>query len=141
LIVAAAGNEDGGGILFPAAYSTQYSNVMAIGAVDRQHQRPGFASRGPEMTVVAPGVGILSSLPNYQVTVNFDEGKQTNYDLLDGTSQAAPLAAALAAMVWSKWPALSATQVRDKIIQSADPLPGSTTDFGHGMINAEAALT
>lgn len=141
LIVAAAGNGAGGKIICPAAYSTQYSNVMAIGAVNRQHQRPAFASRGPEMTVVAPGVDIISSLPNYWVTLNNDDGKQTKYDLLSGTSQATPLASALAALVWSKWPALSATQVRDKIIQSADPLPGAASDFGHGIINAEAALS
>jgi thermitase len=140
LIVAAVGNENGGGIVFPAAYSIHYSNVMAIGAVDHQHQRPGFASKGPEMTVVAPGVDIVSSLPNYFVTLN-DEGKKLNNDLLDGTSQATPLAAGLAALVWSKWPQLSAVQVRDKIIQSADPIPGSFNEYGHGLINAEAALT
>lgn len=140
LIVAAAGNEFGGSIVFPAAYSIQYSNVLSVGAVDRQHQRPAFASQGPEITVAAPGVDIISALPNYFVTLN-DQGKQTKYDRLNGTSQATPLASALAALVWSKWPELSATQVRDKIIQSAHPLSGSVNDFGHGMINAEAALS
>lgn len=140
LIVAAAGNGFGGKIIFPAAYSEQYSNVLAIGAVDRQHQRPSFASRGPEMTVVAPGVDILSSLPNYFVTLN-SEGKQTKYDRLDGTSQATPLVSGLAALVWSKWPHLSAAQVREKIAQSANPIAGSANDYGHGMIDAEAALS
>jgi thermitase len=140
LIVAAAGNEFGGKIIFPAAYSAQYSHVIAVGAVDQQHKRPSFASRGPEMTVVAPGVGILSSLPNYFVTLN-NQGKQTKYDRLDGTSQATPLVAALAALIWSKWPALNASQVRDKIIQSADTIEGSENDYGHGMINAQAALS
>ena len=140
LIVAAAGNEFGGKIIFPAAYSTQYSHVVAVGAVNRNHQRPSFASRGPEMTVVAPGADILSSLPNYFVTLN-SQGKQTKYDLLNGTSQAAPLVSALAALVWSKWPDLSASQVRDKITQSATPLAGSANDYGRGMINAEAALS
>jgi subtilisin family serine protease len=140
LIVAAAGNGFGGKIIFPAAYSAQYPNVMAIGAVDRQHQRPSFASRGPEMTVVAPGVDILSSLPNYFVTLN-NQGKQTKYDRLNGTSQATPLVSALAALVWSKWPQLSAAQVCEKIALSANPITGSASDFGHGMIDAEAALS
>lgn len=139
LVVAAAGNGFGGRIIFPAAYSEQYSHVIAVGAVDRKHQRPSFASRGPEMTVVAPGVDILSSLPNYFVTLN-NQGKQTKYDRLDGTSQATPLVSALAALVWSKWPNLSAAQVRDKITQSANPIAGSASDYGHGMIDAEAAL-
>jgi subtilisin family serine protease len=140
LMVAAAGNEFGGKIIFPAAYSTQFSHVIAVGAVDQQHKRPSFASRGPEMTLVAPGVGVLSSLPNYFVTLN-NQGKQTKYDRLDGTSQSAPLVAALAALVWSKWPDLNASQVRDKLMQSADTIEGSENDYGHGMINAEAALS
>ena len=139
LIVAAAGNEFGGRILFPAAYSTDFSNVIAVGAVDRQRNRPDFGSRGPEMTVVAPGSDILSTLPNYFVTLN-GEGKQTKYDRLEGTSQATPLVAALACLIWSRQPGLSAQQVRERIIQSADPIDGSFDDFGHGIINAEAAL-
>jgi|GEM_PF-5513642 len=91
------------------------------------------------MTVVAPGVDVLPTLPNYLVTLNYDQGKRTKYDLLSGTSQAAPLGAGLAALVWSKWPHLTATEVRDRIVQTADPLPGSFNDFGHGLINAEAA--
>jgi thermitase len=139
LIVAAAGNESGGSIICPAAYSTDFVNVIAVGAVDRQRRRPAFASRGPEMTVVAPGVDILSSLPNYFVTLN-RLGKQTKYDRLDGTSQAAPLVAALASLVWSQRPDLTAEQVRDRITQTATPIAGSAQDFGHGIINAEAAL-
>ena len=138
LIVAAAGNVATEPIDFPAAYSTQFPNVMAVGAVDQNHLSVG--SHGPEMTVVAPGVDIVSSLPNYQVTL-IDEGKDQNFDSLSGTSQATPLAAGLAALVWSQWPTLTAINVRDKIIQSADALPGPFNDFGHGMINAEAALT
>ena len=140
LIVAAAGNNFGGNIIFPAAYSTQYSNVIAVGAVDRDHTRPSFASRGPQMTVVAPGVDVLSTLPNYFVTLN-NQGKQTKYDLLNGTSQAAPLVSALAALIWSKWPDLTAAEVRDKITQSATPISGSSNDYGGGMINAETALS
>jgi subtilisin family serine protease len=139
LIVAAAGNESGGNIIYPAAYSTDFGNVMVVGAVDRQRRRPAFASRGPEMTVVAPGVDILSSLPNYFVTLNY-LGKQTKYDRLDGTSQAAPLVAALASLVWSEHPDFTAEQVRDRITQTAAPIAGSAQDFGHGIINTEAAL-
>lgn len=139
LIVAAAGNESGGRIIYPAAYSTEFTNVIAVGAVDRQRRRPNFASRGPELTVVAPGVDILSTLPNYFVTLN-QLGKQTKYDRLDGTSQASPLVAGLAALIWSERPDLTAEQVRDRITQTATPIAGSAQDFGHGIISAEGAL-
>jgi hypothetical protein len=139
LLVAPTGNNFGS-IGFPAAYSNKFDNVIAVGAVDDQMNRPDFANRGPEMTVVAPGVNIYSTLPNYSVTLN-QQGFHTKYDQLTGTSQAAPLVSALAALVWSKWPNLSATQVRDKIVQSATPIAGSPLDFGNGLINAEKALT
>jgi thermitase len=136
LIVAAAGDKEAGSIDFPAAFSTRYSNVMAIGGVDGNLQP--FGCRGPEMTVVAPGVHIASTLPNYRVSLN---PTALPYGFLTGTSQATPLVAALAALVWSQWPNLNASEVRDKIVQSADTILGSTNNFGHGLINAEAALT
>lgn len=140
LLVAAAGNKQGGGIISPAFLSTQFSNVIAVGAVNRDRRRPGFASRGPQMSVVAPGVEILSTMPNYIVTLN-GQRKETKFDLLEGTSQAAPFVAALAALVWSKSPHLTAGQVREKIVQTATPIAGSSNDFGRGLINAEAALS
>lgn len=139
LVVAAAGNHRGT-IKFPAAYAARFPNVMAVGAVDRQRRRPVFANRGPEMTVVAPGVGLYSTMPNYSVTLT-REGKQPKYDFLDGTSQATALVSGLAALVWSKWPQLTADQVRERISRTADVIPGSPNDFGSGMINAERALS
>jgi len=141
LIVAAAGNDNGARIISPASLSTQFPNVIAVGAVDQAHRRPPFANRGPQMTVVAPGVDILSTLPNYIVTVNGQQGKETKFDTLNGTSQAAPLVAALAALVWSASPQLTAQQVRERIGQTATPISGSSNDFGSGLINAEAALS
>jgi subtilisin family serine protease len=91
------------------------------------------------MTVVAPGDDILSTLPNYHANLN-NFGKQTKYDRLNGTSQAAPMVSALAALIWSKNPALTTKQVRDKIVSSADPIAGSADDFGSGIINMGRAL-
>jgi thermitase len=138
LVVAAAGNSDA--IIHPAFLSTQFSNVIAVGAINKQRERPSFASRGPQMTVVAPGTEIFSTLPNYSVTLT-NEGFATTFDTLEGTSQATALVSALAALVWSKSPHLTATQVRDRITQTATPIPGSSSDFGSGLINAEAALS
>ena len=90
------------------------------------------------MTVVAAGMGILSTLPNYPVTLT--NGGQEFGDL-QGTSQATALVSALAALVWSKSPHLSPEEVRRKITQTATPISGSSNDFGSGLINAEAALS
>lgn len=139
LLVAAAGNRSGAPVDFPAAYSELYDHVIAVGAVDEQNLQPPFGSRGPGMTVVAPGVGVLSTLPNYAVTLNA-QGKQTKYDVLDGTSQAAPHVTALAALVWAKKPAWSADRVREHLRSTTDGLGPDVDGFGSGIINVTRAL-
>lgn len=136
LIVAAGGNDQRTPVDFPAAFSTQYPHVIGVGGINEARQ--AFGSQGEEITVVAPGAQIASTLPNYEVTLN--DGSKS-YGFLSGTSQATPLVAGLAALVWSQWPSLDAREVRNKIIQSADPLPGPIKAFGHGMIDVEAALS
>jgi subtilisin family serine protease len=58
VMVAAAGN-NGGAINYPAAYP----EVMAVGAADRTGTVAPFSSRGPALGFVAPGVGVLSTVP------------------------------------------------------------------------------
>jgi hypothetical protein len=65
-----------------------------------------------------------------------------------GTSAAAPMVAAIAAEIWSRYPALSAKQVRTAIEESAtilDPVDGlwkndKSKFYGHGLIQAGAAI-
>ncbi len=140
LLVAAVGNNYHGPILYPAAYSDKFPNVIAVGAVDKQRVRADFSSRGPQISVVAPGVDILSTMPNYYVTANA-QGLQSKYALMSGTSMAAPLVSALAALIWSKWPQLSAEEVRQRIIDTAHPINGPREDYGAGIIDAEKALS
>jgi len=139
LLVAAAGNDGADSIDYPAAYSADFPSVIAVGAIGSDRKRAHFSNRGDELTVVAPGVDILSTTPNYHVTVN-TEGLPTKYAGMRGTSMAAPFVSALAALVWSQWPSLTAEEVRDKITTSADAAPGPRREYGHGIINAERAL-
>jgi serine protease len=138
LIVAAVGNHFGSPIEFPAAYSPTHDNVIAVGAVGRDRALADFCNTGPEMNIVAPGVDIISTLPNYFVTVNA-EGKQTKFDRMEGTSQAAPLVSAIAALVWARQPALTAAQVRQRLLATAIALPAAGS--GSGMLNAKRALS
>jgi len=139
LLVAAAGNDHAFSIRHPAAYSTEFDSVIAVGAVNRNRERADFSNRGPEMTVVAPGVDILSTMPDYYVTANAG-GKQTKYDRWEGTSMAAPFVAALAALIWSKSPGMTAAEVRRRLTDTADKVTGDTEEVGSGIINARKAL-
>ncbi len=58
VIVAASGNESAISVNYPAAYET----VVAVGATDEKDGVAGFSNQGVNLEVVAPGVGIFSSV-------------------------------------------------------------------------------
>ena len=100
--------------------------MIAVGAIDQNDQRCGFSSWGPNLELVAPGIGILSTYPS------------NSYATLPGTSMAAPHVAGVAALVWSKYPVLTNQNVRDRLAQTADDLGAVGFDeyYGYGKINA-----
>lgn len=59
--------------------------------------------------IFAPGVDIYSTLPNHK------------YGNRSGTSMAAPVVSGIAALLWSYFPHLSATKIKEIIIESAKP--------------------
>lgn len=60
LVVAASGNNGSTqNVSYPAAYSAN----IAVGAVDRNNVRASFSNAGAALDVVAPGVDVLSSVP------------------------------------------------------------------------------
>lgn len=60
LTFAASGNDGANTLGFPAGYSS----VSSVGAVDAQKARASFSNGGPTLTFVAPGVNVLSTIPN-----------------------------------------------------------------------------
>jgi len=127
VVVAATGNDD------PSVnYPARYPEVIAVAATDSSDQRASFSNYGPEVDVAAPGVGIRST---------YWWGGST-YGWLNGTSQASPHVAGLAALIWSVNPGLSNTQVESIIKQTADDLGAAGRDnyYGFGRINARRAL-
>lgn len=59
IVVAAAGNNGSGRVSFPAGYE----HTIAVGAVDQNLVRAEFSQYGANLDVVAPGVGVVSSVP------------------------------------------------------------------------------
>lgn len=119
VVVAAAGNT-GGTMLFPAAYSS----VLSVGATDTSNNLASFSARGA--SVVAPGVGITSTLPG------------NRYASWSGTSMAAPHVSAAAALLI----AAGETNPKDKLRSHAVDLgeTGFDSKYGYGLINIESSL-
>ena len=110
IIVAAVGNDSNRNIGFafpvrwPAAYSTEFENVLAVGGIDRASNIASFSNGGPEVNVVAPGVAVRSTVPDYITTLNPTGGQFLNYN---GTSMATPHVHRPVALILSINPSLS----------------------------------
>ena len=77
LAVAAAGNRGLPGLEYPAGYP----DVLAVGAIDSDKSLASFSSYGPGISVVAPGVKVLSAAPRGSVVTAGAriDGQQTWY--------------------------------------------------------------
>ena len=128
VIVAAAGNNYGSSVSYPAAIP----GVIAVGATDSFNTRCDFSNAGSALDLVAPGAGILS----------YSSGSSTSFARWSGTSFSAPLVAGVVALLRSANPALTPGEITDILSDSADDL-GSTgwdKDFGWGLLDADGAI-
>jgi subtilisin family serine protease len=107
-----------------------YPGVIEVAATDSAGKRAEFSNWGDTVTVAAPGVEVLSTLPG---------GK---YGLKSGTSMAAPHVAGVAALLKSKYPEWKPAQVKAAIEASAQDFgtPGFDPYFGFGRVDALAAV-
>jgi thermitase len=147
LVVAAMGNDDSGARTYPAANN----HVLAVAATDRHDLRAPYSNYGAHCDVAAPGGymteyqdpdGIYSTMPTYDVYMTTSDQYLVNYDYVQGTSQAVPYVAGLAALLWSLEPSLTPDQVQATIKATAvdGGAPGWDQFYGHGRIDALAAV-
>ena len=139
LLVAGAGNCGGGGEdcsgINPVMYPAALPNVLAVAATSQNDDHLFFSEHHPYVDVAAPG----ERIPGF---MGWD------YNRLPGTEYAAAQAAGLAALMWSVNPTLTNHEVESIIGSTAvdqvgDPVkdtPGKDDYFGHGRIDAGAAV-
>lgn len=137
-VVAAMGNEFEEGN--PVSYPSAYDDVIAVGATDEVDRRARFSCTGPHISIVAPGVNILSTTPHYPS----EFADEVLYDSWPGTSMATPLVAAAAALLLAKRPNLTPSEIRDRLTKTADRVSWQNArpndEYGYGRLNIEAAL-
>jgi thermitase len=113
IVIAAAGNT-GSAVMFPASYAP----VIAVGSIDQTLERSSFSSYGPEIDILAPGRGILTT------------NKDNTWSVFTGTSFAAPHVSAAAAVEWARGESLrldgGILSIKGDAIVTTTPSPTAT---------------
>jgi len=129
VIVAAAGNRVGGNVQVGAPATIP--GVLTVAGLDRTGAASiDSSSQGISIGVAAPAEDLVGGLPG------------GGYADWAGTSGATPIVSGVAALIRSKWPEMSASQVINRIVTTAKDAgaPGKDPLYGFGVLNAEAAL-
>jgi subtilisin family serine protease/subtilisin-like proprotein convertase family protein len=114
IFVAAAGNGGNNNDNSPAYPSSfNLDNIVSVAAVDSNFQLASFSNYGAHsVELAAPGVNILSTLPN------------KSYGELSGTSMATPMVTGVIALVASEHPNWTYQQIINQVLSTVDPVPG-----------------
>ncbi len=105
-----------------------------------------FSSRGPAVNLAVKPDLVATGAEVYTAVLADDPNGVTGYNILYGTSFAAPIVAGAAAVVKAGRPGSTTGQVRSLVINSATRLveealgPSPVNSAGAGMLNVEAAL-
>ena len=133
VLVAALGNENADTDIRPQFPANYRLNVMGVAATDLAGIRASFSNFGGATAVDAPGVRVISTFPG---------GTSGDYAMWSGTSFAAPIATAEAALILEVFP--RNTDVRAVIEQSAVNIDSANPQFagklGKGEVSPLRAL-
>jgi serine protease len=130
VVVACTGNASASsstGVWYPA----REPGVVAVAGMEKGGDVLWSGSiTGKETVVTAPATQLVGARPD-------------GYWRVQGTSFAAPMVSATAALIRSRWPTMPAAEVINRIIKTAKDrgVPGRDDVYGYGMVDPAAALT
>lgn len=156
IILFAAGNESKSYLNYYAANP----NVIAVGACTSQDRHANYSNQGPEIDICAPSSGdwpILAARAWWDEGYSNQQGhyryyidgvsRGNNYKHFGGTSSSTPLVAGICALILSANSDLTAQEVKQILIQTADKIGhsseyvrGHSRKYGYGRVNAERAV-
>ena len=135
----------GEGIEFPA----NLENSIAVGASNDEGLLSSYSQYGKEIDFVAPSDGGSRGISTTDRTGSAGYSPTNYTDSFGGTSAAAPLAAGIAALLLSKNPELTASEVRTIMSGTCDKIGNEEYDgsgsgwnrfYGYGKLNAYKAI-
>ncbi|MCX6357663.1 MAG: S8 family serine peptidase [Candidatus Aureabacteria bacterium] len=137
-----------------------YEKVVAVGACNDQGIRSYYSDYGPGLDLCAPSDGGKSTgiwTTDLMGVKGYNPGNPVHGDAagnyandFGGTSSAAPLAAGIAALILSREPDLTRSEVTERLMATADridptggnyDLSGHSMWYGRGRVDAYSALT
>ncbi len=130
VVVACTGNESASStdqVWYPA----REPGVIAVAGMERDSDALWSGSiTGPETVLTAPATQLVGAQPG-------------GYWKVQGTSFAAPMVSGTAALIRSRWPAMPAGEVINRIIRTAKDVgpAGRDSAYGFGLVNPVGALT
>ncbi|MEM9035713.1 MAG: S8 family serine peptidase [Actinomycetota bacterium] len=128
VLVAAAGNAGTDAETYPAAYP----QVIGVGSTDLADATSSFSSRGPWVSIAAPGEALIST----------GAASDSDYDInIQGTSFSSPLVAAAAALLRAAEPTWSPAEIAARLARTSTAHGGAGTDVASGRLDVGAALT
>ncbi|WP_432901221.1 type VII secretion-associated serine protease mycosin [Micromonospora matsumotoense] len=113
-------------------YPAREPGVIAVAGLERDSENLWSGSiTGHATTLTAPATGLVGARP------------PSNYWGVQGTSFAAPLVTATAALVRARYPEMSAGDVVNRLLSTAKDIGPTGRDdrFGYGLVDPVAALT
>ncbi|MEW2588512.1 type VII secretion-associated serine protease mycosin [Streptomyces virginiae] len=129
VVVASAGN-DGMNGQKRKTYPAAFPGVLAVGASDRNNERAAFSQPGDFISVAAPGVDMVSTVPGFGQCID------------NGTSFSAPYVAGLAALLRAEHGDWSAQQIVWQIQNTAERAVNGRDDYvGWGVVDPVRAVS
>jgi|GEM_PF-920130 len=142
ILVAGAGNDgidqdhsSGWSLAIPAAWSTQFDNIVSVGATEsfgpEGEKLAEYSNYGVKKTsLAAPGSFILSTW----------NSSDNAYAFADGTSMATPFVTGALALMKAEFPTWSYQDLITHLIKTTDPLPSLNGKIRGGRLNLARAL-
>lgn len=135
LMVAATGNLSSGVVSTgndPLNYPAAYDCVVGVGAVDGSGTVAAFSYQNSSVWVCAPGANVVS----------LGTSARNHYRTGSGTSYAAPVVTAMAALALDLDPGLSHGEFQDLLRDTAEDRGEAGYDraYGYGLVNVERFL-